>query len=218
MLYYVLKKLEERGLVTSAKSGGKTVFIVEDPEKLYDLLAKREQEAERAAEAVRELIPRLRNRYRLAGKRPVVRTFEGIEAYEKALEDLLLAAPNEVRAYEAFGEKRTAIETRNSADRRRTSRKIQKRVLFFETTAALTELKKRKYDDYTQFRAIAKGSLAPFAIDLTLYAGKLLYTSHIAQEPTAVLIEDHALYEAQVSLFDAAWKEAHDRTLAYTEK
>src|SRR3989344_5335439 len=83
MLYYVLNQLMQRGLVSAKKEGWRTVYIAEDPERLYDLLSHKEREFERETGAVRELIPRLKNRYRLSGERPNVRVFEGLEEYQK---------------------------------------------------------------------------------------------------------------------------------------
>src|SRR6185503_16684782 len=59
MLYYVLKQLQRRGLVSGKKLGWRTVYVAEDPERLHDLLDKKEREFERETGAVRELIPRL---------------------------------------------------------------------------------------------------------------------------------------------------------------
>lgn len=219
MLYYVLKQLMQRGLVSAKKEGWRTVYIAEDPERLYDLLASKEREFERETSTVRELIPRLKNRYRLAGKRPTVRTFEGIEEYQKALEDIIVSSPKEIFSFEVLVAKKPALEVRAAHEKRRITRKIQKKVLFFERGEALQLLKSRRYDDFTQFRSIKEGSIVPFSVDLSLYDGKLLYSSYYDEhEPTAVLVEDRALYEMQKSLFDALWKQGKDRTLAYTER
>jgi len=219
MLYYVLKQLMTRGLVSAKKDGWRTVYVAENPERLYDLLAHKEREFERETGAVRELIPRLKHRYQLAGKRPNVRTFEGLEEYQKALEDIILSKPKEIFSYEVLGGKKSALQTRDAYERRRVARKIQKKVLFFEGGDALQFLKSRGYDDFTQFRTIKEGVVMPFSVDLTLYDGKLLYTSYYDEyEPTAVLVEDQALYDMQKNLFDTLWKQGKDRTLAYTEK
>lgn len=219
MLYYVLNQLMVRGLVTSAKEKWRTVYIAEDPERLYDLLADKEREFQQESNAIRELVPKLKRRYRLAGQRPGVRTFEGVDEYQKALEDILISKPKEILSYEILGAKKAALETREAHEKRRITRKIQKKVLFFESPEALRSLKSRRYDDVTQFRNIKDGPAAPFSVDLTLYDGKLIYTSyHDKHEPTAILIEDKALYEMQKNLFHALWKQGKDRTLAYTEK
>lgn len=219
MLYYVLKQLIQRGLVSARKEGWRTVYLAEDPERLYDLLSDKEREFEREKGMIRELIPRLKNRYHLAGKRPNVRTFEGVEEYQKALEDIIISKPKEIFAYEALVGKKPALEIRDAHERKRITRKIQKKVLFFERGEAMQLLKDRRYDDFTQFRSIKEGSIAPFTVDLTLYDGKLLYTSYYDEyEPTAILVEDRALYEMQKNLFETLWKQGKDRTLAYTEK
>ena len=219
MLYYVLNQLIQRGLVTARKEGWRTVYVAEDPERLYDLLSRKEREFERETGAVRELIPRLKHQYRLAGKRTNVRTFEGLEEYQKVLEDIILSKPKEILAYEVLGAKKPALQTRDAHERRRITRKIQKKVLFFEDKDALQSLRSRRYDDFTQFRTIKEGSVTPFSIDLTLYDGKLLYTSYYHEhEPTAALVEDRALYEMQKNLFEMLWKQGKDRTLAFTEK
>ncbi len=218
MLYYVLNQLIRRDLVSAKKEKWRSVYIAEDPQRLYDLLADKEREFEREKSAIRELIPRLKNRYRLAGERPSIRTFEGVEEFAKALDDAIISLPKEIVAYEILGKKKAALETRQEHDKRRIARKIHKRILFFENMDALSAIKNRRYDDFTQFRSIKEGSLSPFATDLTLYDGKLLYTSYYDErEPTAILIEDRALYEMQKSIFEAAWKQGKDRTLAFTK-
>ncbi|MBC7836376.1 hypothetical protein H7X87_01190 [Acetobacteraceae bacterium] len=219
MLYYVLKQLMQRGLVSAKKEGWRTVYIAEDPEHLYDLLAQKEREFQRETGAVRELIPELKNQYRLAGKRPTVRTFEGIAEYQKALEDIIVSKPKEILTYEILSGKKPALEVRETHERRRIARKIQKNVLFFEQGNALQALKNYPYNDFTQFRSINESSSEVFDVDLALYEGKLLYTSYYDEhEPTAILVEDKALYEMQRNLFDALWKQGKERTLAFTEK
>ena len=218
MLYYVLNQLTQRGLVSAKKEGWKMVYVAEDPERLYELLANKQREFEREIGTVRELIPRLKHRYRLAGKRPSVRTFEGSEEYQKVLEDSIVSQPKEIYAYEVIVAKKPALEIRNAHERRRIARKIQKKVLFFERGDELRLLKKRPYDDSTQFRSVDKG-LVPFTTDVSLYDGKILYTSYYDEhEPTAILIEDRSLYEMQKNLFDLLWKQGKDRTLAFIEK
>lgn len=218
MLYYVLKQLMKRGLVSAKKKGWRTVYVAEDPERLYDLLAHKEQEFKQDTLAVRELIPRLKQRYLLVGKRPNIRTFEGVEEYQKALEDIIVSKPKEILAYEVLTGGKPALETREAHERRRITQKIQKNTLFFEHGGSLKFLKNRPYDDFTQFRSVKEGAVPPFDIDLILYEGKLLYTSYDEYEPTAVLVEDRALYTMQKNLFSSLWKQGKDRTLAFTEK
>jgi sugar-specific transcriptional regulator TrmB len=102
MLYYLLKKLEEKGLISSKKEKWKTLYLVGDPEKLYELLKNKETEFEKQKQSIKELIPHLRQSFHLKNKRPSIKVFEGLEAYEKILEDSLLKGIKEVFVYEHF--------------------------------------------------------------------------------------------------------------------
>lgn len=214
MLYYVLNQLMQRGLVAAKKEKTRTVYVAEDPERLYELLAEREHEFEQEKNAIRDLIPRMKRQYRLAGERPNVRTFDGVEDYQKALDDVIISKPKEIMAYENIAKKRPALTVRDAHERQRITRKIKKKILFFESSDALRFLARRTYDDFTEFRNVRDSSVLPFSVDLAIYDGKLLYTSYYDEhEPTAVLIEDRALYAMQKSIFDALWKQGKDRTL-----
>ena len=213
MLYYVLKQLASIGLVSAVKDGWRTTYIAENPDRLYDLLAERERGFGSDAQAVRELIPELKNKYRLAGHRPDTRMFEGIEGYQKALDDMIVSKPDVIRAYaDMGGTQKPGIEVRESHEHRRIAKKMKKRVLFLDSERARAALKRRPYDDYTQFRAVAK-PLPGLGVDFQLYSGKILYTSYDDREPTALLTEDTALSAMQTGLFDILWATAEDVTL-----
>jgi len=218
MLYHVLGQLSESGLVSQKKDKWRTVYIAEDPERLYEILAKKEKDFAQASKSVRTLIPKLKQSYSLAGKRTSVRSFDGIEDYKKALEDTIISKPKEIFAYETLGVEKSALDLRNAYNAKRITRKIKKKILFFENKKALDYIKARKYDDYTEFRSIKDGMLTGFDTDFMIYDGKILYTSHYdITEPSAILIEDAELYNMQKSLFESLWQSAESRTLAFLD-
>ncbi|MDO8482500.1 MAG: helix-turn-helix domain-containing protein [bacterium] len=213
MLYHVLNQLSQKGLVSTSKDKWRTLYIAENPEKLYELLAHREKEFEKQSHAVREIIPELKNKYRLAGERPGVRIFEGIEEYKKALEDVIISRPKIILAYETLGKKRPGLEMRELFEHRRIVKKIQKNIIFFESKESARYFSKRKYDDFTKFRSTEEKTVKHFDVDVMLYDGKMLYTSYDEREPTAILIEDKALYTMQQNLFLSIWPTAKDKSL-----
>ncbi|HBL39658.1 TPA: hypothetical protein DDZ10_03240 [Candidatus Uhrbacteria bacterium] len=210
MLYYVLNNLIAQGLVSSTKSSTKTTYAAESPDRLYDLLAKREEEFAAQAKTLRELVPTLKQKHRLAGKRPDVRIFEGMDAYKKALEEILVAKPLEILA---FGDpdlrQSSGIEARETFDGRRRAKKIVKKVLLPDSPKARNMLSVRQYDDYTQFRFTDED----FGVDLLLFDGKLLYTTYADREPMTILIEDEALCTMQKQFFHERWERSEDATL-----
>jgi len=211
MLYYVLNQLAQRGLVSTQDDKWRTVYIAEDPDRLYDLLSQREKEFEIQKNDIQELIPSLKNRYKLSVHRPGMRMFEGLEEFKKALEDIIVSKPDVIYSYETPGIKKPALEVREMFDRKRISKKIRIEALFFEDKASIQNLANRRYDDFTKFRSIHGGKIEPFATDLILYGGKLLYVSYDKYEVTAILIEDSALYEMQRSLFNLLWKNGSEK-------
>lgn len=218
MLYHVLNQLIRRELVTAKTVQRKTVYSAESPERLYDLLSRREQEQKQGADAIRRLVPQLKNRYHLASIRTGVRVFEGVEEYRKVLEDQIRSIPAEILSYESPSRSQPGRELREAHDRARVARKIPAKILFFDEPASRRALERRGYDDLTQYRTIKPGSVEPFVADLTMYDGKLLYTSYDEYEPMATLIEDKALYEMQKNLFKALWKQGMDQTLSFMTK
>jgi sugar-specific transcriptional regulator TrmB len=219
MLYHVLKQLIKRNLVSASRSKVRTAYTANSPEHLYDMLANKEKEFTQSAQSIRELIPRLKNMYHLAGEHTDVRKFEGIIEYKKALEDIIISDPKKIFAYKTFDKQKPALEVRKIHEQRRIAKKIQKKVLFFETESALKTLANRKYDDFTEFKSVKDGALLPFNIDIMLFDNKVLYTNYYKNinEPTAVLIEDKNLFEMQKNLFKMLWSNGDDKTLYFTE-
>jgi hypothetical protein len=103
-------------------------------------------------------------------------------------------------------------------ERTRIARSIPKKVLFCESKQALCALEKIPYNDYTYVRSIGAHEMAPFDGTVFLYDGALLYTRSAGHEPTALLVQDSALYALQKSLFINLWKKAQDRTLYFVDK
>jgi sugar-specific transcriptional regulator TrmB len=213
MLYYILNQLSSRRLVTAIKDKSKTVYVVENPERLYELLTEKEKTFSDDTHSIRSLIPELKNKYRLAGKRPNIRMFEGVKEYKKALEDIIISKPNTIYAYiNLQNTKKPGIECRETYDGKRTHKKIQKRILLFESKTAREHIKQCKYNDYTQYRLV-KTKIELFTTDFQLYNGKILYTTYEEREPVTILIEDQSLFKMQKSLFDSLWLQGVDATL-----
>jgi sugar-specific transcriptional regulator TrmB len=211
MLYYVLNQLTRRGLVRASKDKTKTVYIAEDPKRLYDLLIDKENSFTSHTARIRSLIPELRRHYRLSSVRPVVRTLDGIDAYLNALNEILASKPSVILAYEPQANNKSAEAIRRSFDRQRQAKKIPKKVLVQNSTAAVKSIAKRQYNDYTEYRSHPH---LDTVVDLMLIDGALLYTTlYDNHEPSAVLIEDKALWTHQRVQFESQWKQAKDLTL-----
>jgi sugar-specific transcriptional regulator TrmB len=213
MLYYVLDNLARLGLVSSVREAGRNVYLVESPDRLYDLMDARSREFAKDTEAVRTLVPELKKTYRLAGRRPSVRIFEGLEGYEKSLDDVLLSAEGTIFSYAPDPKvARAGVEIRKSYENKRLRRKKKEHMLLFDTPAAHQFLKERSYDDFTRFRFLPK-DLAFFSTDVKLFSGKVLHTTYEEREPIAILTEDQRFFRMQEKIFFSFWEQGEEVTL-----
>lgn len=219
MLYYVLNNLAQRGLVTAVREKKRTRYIVEDPERLYDVLDEQEHEFTQTSKAVRQMIPLLKSNFRLASQRPGVRLLEGLDGYQKALEEILISNPKQIDAYGGLPHsKKPGIEIRETYEHKRLNRKILKRVLLGNSHQVQKQLLQMRYDDHTQYR-FANEYLSACDVDMQLYSGKIFYTTFTDREPMTIVIEDQQLYTFQKMIFDFFWSKSKDATqLLFTAK
>lgn len=218
LLYHILKSLEEKWLLKAKKEHWKTIYIPVGPEILGDILERKESEFLKKKTAIKKLIPELKQQFSLKNKAPSVRVIEGIQAYEKVLEECLEWKHSEMHMYEDLYPNKPALEIREQHEQRRVSKGIEKKVLFFEDPDALRELKKKWYNDYTLFRSLPEDTISPFEVDMMLWDGKILYIHFLSlYDVSAILIEDITLYEMQKNIFLSLWKNSKDRTLYFTE-
>ena len=213
MLYYVLDRLIALGLVRAKREAGRTAYMVESPDRLSDILERHEEDRMMQVRAVRELIPELKQQYRRTRRRPDVRVFEGMRAYARALDELIVDQRDEICAFGDADVLRTpGREIRETHERRRIAKRITKRVLLPPSVSARAMLRTRPYDDYTQFR-FAADAVDLGTIDVQLAAGKFLSTTSEDREPIAVIVEDRSLFALHRSVFEELWRGAKDATL-----
>ncbi|PIR74288.1 MAG: hypothetical protein COU35_03275 [Candidatus Magasanikbacteria bacterium CG10_big_fil_rev_8_21_14_0_10_47_10] len=205
MLYYVLRNLQEAGLVLSVKEGWRTEYIAQNPEHLYDVLDARQREfADRIAD-VQSLVPSLRQVYRLADRRPDVRFFEGLEQYKAALDDVFDSGADCLYAYVPSNrKKRPGLALRQAFDEKRIEKGIAQKILVPDDETANVLAAQYDHDRLTEIRVMKDDRQDDF--DMRLYNSKIVYSRFTAREPIVTLIDDRPFYEMQKTLFLLAWK------------
>jgi len=188
LIYHILNQLIAVGLVTFIQKPRRTVYIAEDPQRLYDLLAEKEREFERNKNQLRETIPSLRNQYRLSHNRPGIRIFEGIERYREALEDVIHTKPECVYTYIEIQEKvKPGFKIQEQMDKERMAWQIEEKILLSDTKASRIWAKNYIQDKNTSFRFV-KEPVEEFSVDLRLYDNKVVQTSYEGKEPMVLMI------------------------------
>lgn len=206
MLYHVLNNLIQQGLVTSSKQAWRTVYNLEDPEHLYDLLDQKQKVFEQSKSDIRAIIPELKNTFRLSGSRPNIRMFEGLDQYENALDDILNSKADIIYAYVPSNHfSKPGIEIRKEFVKKRSAKGINLYMLVPDQKTAEQILKINPVDPFREIRISSKGNKQADA-DLNLYNGRMLYTRFEEREPIATLIEDQPLYQMQEAIFLSLWE------------
>lgn len=81
IVYKILPRLEDRGIVARVLKKKRRVYIAESPEKLKQLF-------DVAAKTFEAALPELMNFYHPKGKRPVIKFFEGQKGIARTFEDI----------------------------------------------------------------------------------------------------------------------------------
>jgi predicted transcriptional regulator len=219
LLYHILKQLTERSLVVQSPAKGKTQYILESPDRISELLAKRQAQFCNTFDTVRALVPRMKHLHKLSGSRPFVRTFDGVENYKQLLDGVIVEKPKIIRAYNIPCAPRYQNDVYADFERARVAKKIIKQNLFFHTDGALKSLKSVPYNDYTQWRSVEQSlRVQTFTAQIIMYGDTTIYTTWLGHEPTGVLMQDESLTAMHLSQFEYLWQHGKDRTLYLHEK
>ena len=207
MLYYILNNLIRLGLVSAVENQRRTAFVTHSPERLYDLLDEKQKEFEAHKESIKEVIPELKNQYRLSQQRPGVRILEGIEGYRGLMNDMLEGQPNCIFSYLSDSDKgNPGLEIREGFELQRASQKIKQHVLIHQPTP-LKHLAKNSHNSYTEIR-VCPESMNQFEAEVYMYSWKVAYVRYEQHQPIVMIIEDPKFYEMQKNIFTYIWDKA----------
>jgi len=197
--YDALKWLQDEGIVTFYQKDTKQYFVAEKPEKLLEMIKRRDEELHDLNNDIEKIIPELQALHNKGGERPVARYFEKSELHH-ILEDVL-------ETCEQSDEKRYCMYS--SAQVRgylyqdfstfsdvRISKGIKVNVIAIGDGGELRGLDERKHLHTFQDTSTC----------IIVYPGKTAYISLDAKgEPVGVVIENEGIYETQKLIFDNLW-------------
>jgi len=199
LVYDILERLIQLGLVSYAIKSNKKYFTAANPEEFLRILKEKE-------ESIGEVLPSLQELQKLKGtKKPKVEVYEGLEGMKTVMNDILRSSSDEFFAY---GSSRSSYEIMpafmDEWHKQRMKKKVVMKILYNNTQEAREKVKKTpntlKYADYA-FMPIELES--PTA---TLIYGNKVVLQSWTKEPFAVMIEDERMAANQKEYFKALWK------------
>ena len=199
-VYDTLKDLQDSGIVSYYKKDTKQYFVAENPEKLHDLVKKRQDELDSVDSKLDRLVSELQALHHKGEDRPVARYYEKGEI-SGILEDVLStceeSADKLYRIYSAEGLREYLYEDFPTFSDVRVSKGISVKVIAIGEGGELRGLDERKWLEI-------KEDTSTYII---IYPGKTAYISLNAKsEPIGVVIENDGVYKTQKLIFDNLWE------------
>jgi len=200
--YDTLKSLRERGLVSHFHEDTKQHFIAEDPAKLKKLVTDRQEELQRVAGSIDDMIPELQSLFNKGGGKPVARYYEGPVGIQMILVDVLdTMSADEEKEYFVYSS--SAVRDAGLYDafpdftEQRIARGIQVKTIALGPGGKTAGLDQRKW--------IPAVEGTPTYI--LIYDGKCAFISlGVSASLFGVVIENPGIYQTHKLLFDQQWK------------
>jgi len=197
--YDTLKNLRKAGLVVFFKKGAKQRFAAEDPEKIYSLVEKKEEEIEEIKEKIHEFIPELKSLQGNKEERPSSKLFEGRKGIRTILKDILDSL-KKGEEYYIYSAKRASEDIRAAYPdftKDRIKKGIGVKSISLAQGGGMHGLDERRWLD-------ANDESATFIL---IYAGKCAFISRDSlNNPIGIIIENKMIYETQKTIFLSLWK------------
>lgn len=207
LAYKVFGELASMGLVEKRDNPGKIAhFTAAHPLKLKELIQKRQAEASDALSALEGVMGVLSSAYNVAGGRPGVELFEGMDGIAAVLEDTLSAKEVIYTYADLKAIDDVYRELNKSYLEKRKRRGIEKRGILADTP--FTRHMLASYDTtVTDSRLIAYAH-APSKTIIQLYDGKTSYIVMDGAEPISMIVHDPHVCAAHRAIFDVLWNYA----------
>ncbi|MFA6427702.1 MAG: helix-turn-helix domain-containing protein [Candidatus Magasanikbacteria bacterium] len=211
--YDTLKWLQSEGVVEFYQKDAKQYFVAENPEKLLDIVKKRDEELHEAQKEVSRMIPELLALHNKGGERPVARYYQK-EELKEILEDVLhVCEETDEKKYQIYSTeeiRECLYKDFPTFSDVRVSKGIRVQVIAIGEGGELRGLDERKWLDPLHPLGTSphkgEGHTAPSATYIIIYPGKTAYISLDAKaEPVGVVIENQGVYETQKLIFDNLW-------------
>lgn len=199
-VYEVLKTLQKAGLIGMYQKHKKQFFVAEDPEKLVDVIDRKEKAVAALKRDLAESLPELRSLYAHGGAKPTVKYYEGNKGITIILNDVLRTmAVQEDRSYRVY----SSIALREYLykefphfTKERIARRLHVRVIAVGAGGEDQPLAERRW-------LSQKDGSPTYSI---IYGPKVAFFSLGPNDtPLGVLIEDASVAETERMIFDHVW-------------
>lgn len=202
MLYYILGNLESFGLIKAEKKGKKTVYNVEPPEKLAEMVEDRAKEFHKQKDLLHDAMGDLYSTYRLAHNKPGVKFFEGLEGFKTVTNDSLKAQGEILTFLDVDATQKYASGINQEYVKERIKKGIPKRQIAVDTP--FTRARYKNYSPLLEVRLMPP-AVSPFKTSVQIYNNTVSFSTLNDKKMIGVIVEDEQIAQLHRSLFEYVW-------------
>ncbi|HLC86401.1 MAG TPA: helix-turn-helix domain-containing protein [Candidatus Nanoarchaeia archaeon] len=199
LVYDILERLIDLGLISYAIKTNKKFFRAADPKELIRILKEKQ-------ESINKVMSQLEKLHKLKGiKRPKVEIFEGKEGMKTVMNNILRS---KVKEFLAYGSSRSSFEVipafMEEWHKKRIKQKVVMKILYNNTQQA-----RNKVETRTESLKLTEYKFMPIELEsptATLIYGNKVVLQSWTKEPFAVMIEDEEMAENQKRYFEELWR------------
>lgn len=199
LVYDLLERLIERGLVSYSIKNNKKYFLAVHPKEFLTILKEKEN-------SISSVMIELEEMYKKEGtKRPKVEIYEGVEGMKSVMNDIL---NSNVKEFFAYGSSRSSYEIipafMDDWHKRRIKQRIVMKIIYNNTKQAREKVNSIKSSlKLTNYRFMPIRLESPTAT--LIYSDKVVLQSW-TKEPFAVVVKSKEMAENQKRYFEELWK------------
>src|SRR3989344_70088 len=170
-----IETLKRRGLIEALTKGKKSFFTAKDPSQLGAMLERQSKEIEVNKIELEKVMPQLQTMWDLAGKKPVVHYYEGIDGLRQMQNEFLKCKEKKILAFASLDKVIDVFPKQlESYSPRRIAKGISSRLLY--TSLKGPVLERESLESLRSTRYLNTGKL-PFTSDITIYDDSIAITS-----------------------------------------
>ena len=207
LAYKVFAELAALGLIEKKEEPGKVAtFVAAHPLKLKEIIEKREQEAKDALSALEDVLPRMTAEYNIAGGKPGIEFFEGMDGIAKVLDDTVTAT----EVIYTYADLKAIDDVYRDLNKdyleKRKRRSIEKRGILADTS--FTRKMLAGYDTEVTDSRLVKYDHEPSKTVIQMYDGKTSYIVMDRKDPVSIIVHDPFITASNRAIFEVVWDHA----------
>lgn len=207
-VYRICAELVKKGLVVQTKKNHTTIFSPQSPDNLLSLAQSQKQQAEQAQQTLENILPTLKEKYRVVETRPVVTYFEGIEGIKRVFADIY--APKKEPVYGCVDLEKADAAVPGYIVKELIPLRIKNKLFAKSFIAKSTQGKEVAKKDKESLREslLLDKKQYPIPAEIDVYEDKIALLSFARGQFVGVLIQNQDLATSVKSIFKLAFEKS----------